>query len=177
MRNTCKVGEGAPVRIGVFARRSSADAAVARLHAAGFARDQITVVCSTCTRQEFDDFVVRPPSGKSAPKAATIGAFVGALLGGGASVAIATSGGVSAPPVAALIALGVVGGCAAGAYIGAMMSRGTETEATEHFDRTVQPGRTLVSVETIEPHRGEQLADAERILRESGAEPLPLNKQ
>jgi hypothetical protein len=79
--------------------------------------------------------------------------------------------------VAGPLVLGVGGGAAAGAFIGAMLSRGVETEATDYFDQAVQDGKVLVSVETPEEHRDERIADAERILREAGAEPLPLNKQ
>jgi outer membrane lipoprotein SlyB len=178
MRKTGNDHATDPVRIGVFADMSAADAAVARLHAAGFEKERITVVCSpSCPHVEFGDHQDKPPAGTSTPKAAASGGAIGALLGGFTSVAGAMIGGGTGLLVAGPLVLGVGGGALAGAFIGAMLSRGVETEATDFYDQAVQEGKVLVSVETIEENREQRLSDAERILREAGAEPHPLNKQ
>jgi hypothetical protein len=55
-----------------------------------------------------------------------------------------------------------------------MLTRGIETEVANFYDQEVAAGNLLVAVEVDEPEAKPNLADAERILAEVGAKPLPL---
>src|SRR5688572_6565002 len=84
-----------PVRAGVFDTVAKTEEAVQRLLAAGFSKDQITVVCSDETKERyFREFEHQQPAGTNTPAAAAIGGTVGASLGGLAAgaVGVATGG-------------------------------------------------------------------------------------
>ena len=66
---------------------------------------------------------------------------------------------------------GVVGG-----LVGGMLSRGVEKEAADFYDQSLEQGDILVVAEA-DPQHAERLAQAERILADAGARPLPLRKQ
>jgi len=68
----------------------------------------------------------------------------------------------------------VGGGALAGSFAGAMMTRGFEKSAADFYDQAVQSGQLLVAVEVHGPDSEPKLAEAERILHEAGAVPVPL---
>ena len=63
-----------------------------------------------------------------------------------------------------------------GGFIGAMMTRGIEKEAANYYDQEVQAGKLLVTVEQCQPDAHPSLDDAERILAQAGAQPVPLTE-
>jgi hypothetical protein len=167
-----------PLRVGVFGTVAEADRAVADLLAAGFAKDQITVVCSDeAAERHFKDFHKQDPAGTFTPVAATGGGAIGAALGGLAAVAtgLATGGiGLVATAGIAAWAGGVFGG-----LVGAMMSRGVEKELANYYQQAVIEGDILVAVEVDEdssavPRR--DLAAASQVLCAAGAKPLKLRE-
>ncbi len=84
-----------PLRAGVFADVTAAETAVSNLLAAGFTKDEITVVCSdAAVERHFKAFHKQDPAGTHTPAAALGGGVIGAALGGLAAVAggIATGG-------------------------------------------------------------------------------------
>jgi len=162
-----------PVRAGVFSGRAEAHAAVEKLMAAGFRRDQITVVCSDETKErEFHDFEHEHPAGTNTPAAAaaggTLGAAVGGLAAGAAGIA---AGGL---PLLIVGGAGMLTGGVLGGFLGAMLTRGVEKEAANFYDQAVMEGKLLVTVEEHGASAAAALARAEQILAEAGAEPLPL---
>lgn len=160
-----------PVRAGVFAEVGHAETAVRNLLAAGFSRDEITVVSSDEARERhFREFEHQEPAGTFTPATAAVGGGIGALLGGVAA-AIGLSTGVGAPLVAAGAFFAAAGGGVAGTLIGALVSRGVEKELADYYDQAVTEGNLLVAVEHHDP---EMLAIAERIFADAGSRPLEL---
>jgi len=166
------------IRAGVFPTILAAEKAVRDLLAAGFQKEQITVICSDDTKERyFREFEHQEPAGSHTPAAAATGGAIGATIGGVAAgaVGVATGG----LPLLVAGGVGLMAGAVWGGFLGAMMTRGLEKEAANYYDQAVQGGKLLVTVEhvhTVEhvPGAGPTLADAERVLAAAGAEPLPL---
>jgi hypothetical protein len=164
-----------PIRVGVFSSVGAADHAVSKLLGAGFMQDQITVICSDETREQyFRQFEHQQPAGANTPAAAAIGSVVGAAVGGLTTVAAGV-----ANDAAALVAAGGAGawtGGILGGFLGAMMTRGKEKELANYYDQAVVEGKILVAAEDHGPNAESTLARASQIMVEAGAEPLPLRE-
>lgn len=160
-----------PVRAAVFSEVSQADQAISRLLAAGFTKDQITVVCSDDAKERhFRDFQHQEPAGAHTAEAAAAGGAIGALVGGLSSAGMATAVGVpllfAGPPF-------LVGGLVAGGFIGAMTTRGTEKEVADYYDQALTRGKLLVAIEDDDPAR---LQQAEQLFAESGSDSVSLTE-
>ena len=163
----------APIRAGVFAQVEGARRAVNALLAAGFAPEQITVVCSDEIKERhFKRFEHQRPAGQNAPAAAAAGGSIGAAVGGLATAALGVA--VGGPAFAVLGGAGLITGGLVGSFIGAMLTRGMEKEAANFYDQAVQSGKLLVVVEDHRDDSSVRLMQAERVLAEAGAEPMPL---
>ena len=162
-----------PVRAGVFPTVAAASEAVRRLLAAGFSKEQITVICSDETKEKyFSEFEHQQPAGANTPAAAAVGGAIGASLGGAAAGAVGLAlGGV---PLIGAAGIGIWAGGVLGGFLGAMATRGIEKEAANYYDQAVAEGKLLVAVE--EHDQLPSLALAEHVLADSGAEPLPLRE-
>jgi hypothetical protein len=162
-----------PIRVGVFSTMRGADCAVDNLLKAGFTSDQITVVCSDHAKEaHFRRFEHEEPAGSHTPAAVAVGGAIGAALGGLTMIAGAvTTGGLSLLAAGGLAAWtgGVVGG-----LVGAMMTRGVERELANYYDQAVTAGKILVAAEDHSEAQRQNLARAEQILAECGAEPVAL---
>jgi hypothetical protein len=165
------------VEVGVFATVDDARDAVRGLLAAGFTKDQITVVCSDETKEQyFHEFEHQHPAGTYTPTAAIAGGTIGALLGGltvvGAAIGTGSLALWAAGPITAW-AGGVAGG-----LVGAMMTRGVEKELANYYQQAVMEGQILVAAEELsdgtQKNDRPTLGDAARILAEAGAKPLTL---
>jgi hypothetical protein len=163
---------------GVFATVDSARQAVQELLAAGFDREQITVVCSDTTKERyFREFEHQDPAGTHTPKATIAGGTLGAIVGG-LTVIVAAAGTGSL----ALWAAGPItawAGGVAGGLIGAMMTRGVEKELANYYQQAVMEGQILVAAEAggnndAGAPRHPSLETAARILADAGARPLEL---
>jgi outer membrane lipoprotein SlyB len=164
-----------PVRAGIFSTLQGAERAVRGLLAAGFTKEQITVICSDETKERyFREFEHQEPAGANTQAAAAAGGAIGATIGGVAAgaVGVATGG----LPLLVAGGIGLMAGAIWGGFIGAMMTRGIEKEAANFYDQEVQRGKLLVTVEEKGDHHIPTLADAERIFAEAGAEPIPLSE-
>jgi hypothetical protein len=162
-----------PLRAGVFETVAAADQAVAELLAAGFTKDQITVICSAeAVQRHFKSYEHQDPAGKHAPAAAITGGAIGATLGG----LVAVAGAMTVGGVALLVAGGLAlwTGGVVGSLVGAMMTRGIEKELANFYDQEVSRGRILVAAEEQDPARQERLAKASAIFAQHGVHPLPL---
>jgi hypothetical protein len=164
--------EQRPIRAAVFSRVEDARLAVSRLLAAGFTQEQITVVSSDPDKaRQFHEFEHQEPAGSNTQEAAATGSAIGAALGGVAAgtIGVATGG----LPLIVAGGLGFMAGAVWGGFIGAMMTRGIEKEVANFYDQEVQEGKLLVAVEACESGL-RNLDDADRILADSGADPIPL---
>jgi hypothetical protein len=162
-----------PVRVGVFSTVEQAERAVNALFTAGFRREQISVLCSDEHKERLFGRLAHPVhTARQTRQAIATGGVIGAALGGLAlaATAIVTGG-------ASLLAAGTVlvgGGAFAGSFTGAMLTRGFEKEIADYYDAAVRVGKVLVAVEVEGEGHEARLAQAERILAEAGAEPVPL---
>jgi len=160
---------------GVFDSIDSARQAVRGLLASGFSKDQITVLCSDQTKEQyFSEFDHEQPAGTHTATAAVVGGTIGAALGGLAVVASAAVTGSltlwAAGPITAW-AGGVGGG-----LVGAMMSRGVEGELANFYQQAVLDGQLLVAAHDDRPENQQSLAKAAEVLASAGAKPLPLSE-
>jgi hypothetical protein len=162
-----------PVRAGVFDSLRAARDAVSHLQAAGFSKEQITVICSDEKKERhMREFEHQESAGSNTPAAAATGSAIGAAVGGlAAGAAGVAAGGL---PLVVAGGMGVMAGAVWGGFLGAMMTRGIEREAANFYDQAVQEGKLLVTVEGSAAGNSPTLEDAERILAAAGAEPLPL---
>jgi hypothetical protein len=158
-----------PIQVGVFERYTVADAAVSALLDAGFSREAISVICPTCSADQFEDVEREAPAGAHTPKAAATGGAIGGTLGGlTAAAGILASGGTALLVVGPLLAATAVG-AVAGAFIGAMSTRGFEPEIADFYDQALRKGQILVAVDTQYDPKGPDKAVAERVLSQTGA--------
>lgn len=164
-----------PIRAGVFSNIYVADRAVQLLVDEGFTHDEISVLCSDETKEQyFREFEHQQPAGTNTPAAAAICGTVGAAVGG---IAAATAGmaiGDIAPLImgsAAAATGGVLGG-----FVGAMMTRGGERELANFYNQSVVEGKIVVAVDVQGPDAEARLAHAAEILADTGSESVPLRE-
>lgn len=156
-------------RAGYFSNVASADDAVRRLLRAGFAKDEIAVICPDEFKSEFHPQVGEAtPPGTAAMPAIAGGGMVGATLGGLALAATTIATG-TAPLLAAASVL-VGGGALAGSFGGLIVRDGYSKGVGEHYEQAVQMGKIVVGVELQGEHAAERTDEAARILTESGAD-------
>lgn len=162
------------VRVGVFEQMANARQAVANLVEAGFSKDEISVICPTCTEPVDREIEHREKSGAHTVEGLTAGGTVGAILGGlAAIIGAATTGGTALLAAGPLLA-GSAGGAVGGGFIGAMLTRGFEPAISDYYDQALENGMILVAVED-ETNDAQRLTRAEKALRDAGAEPVKLN--
>jgi hypothetical protein len=175
MKSTVVEKPSQPIRAAVYSTIAETRQAVSRLLAAGFTKDQITVICSDDTKERyFREFEHQEKAGANTPAAAATGGAIGATLGSIATGAVGLAiGGV---PLLVAGGIGLMAGAVWGGFIGAMMTRGVEKEAANFYDQEVQAGKLLVTVEQTHSDAHPSLEDAERILAQTGAQPMPLTE-
>ncbi len=158
-----------PVHAGVYDDVASADRAVAGLLDAGFSPRQVSVICSDAAkRHHFVGLQEDEPSGSHTAQATAAGGTIGLALGSLVALAgVAATGGVGVFAAGAIVGTGVTG-----SFIGAMLTRGVESEAADFYDQQLRRGQILVVVEDHSEHP--HFDDVDRILREAGAIPFSL---
>jgi len=152
---------------------ATTEQAIRQLIAAGFSKDQITVICSDEGKEKyFTEFEHQEPAGANTQEAIATGSSIGAALGALSTGAVGFA--IGGLPLIVIGGIGLMAGGMFGAFVGAMMTRGIEKEAANFYDQEVARGNLLVAVEVDDPTARPSLADAERVLAAAGAEPLPL---
>jgi hypothetical protein len=161
-----------PVRVGVFSDVANADQAVAKLLAAGYSHDQLSVICSDeKIRAHYDGIKTEEPAGAHTPLAVAAGGTLGAI--GGLALA-AVGAGMGNPALLAAGGLAFWTGGVVGGLVVAMMTRGIEKSAAEFYSQALTDNKILVAVESHDDDQGLSLVRAEKIFAEAGAEPLAL---
>jgi len=162
-----------PIVVGVFATIADAQHAVSELLRAGFAKPQITVVCSDRQKEaHFREYERQEPAGYYTPQALAGGAITGALLGLILAMVVLAYFGRIEALVAGL--LFVPFGAIAGAFIGAMLTRNAEKELANFYDQGVEPGSIVVAAEDHSERADKMLQLAEKILDREGVRPMEL---
>lgn len=149
-----------PIRIGVFNDAEAASRAIEQLRDAGFAPEQIKVVCSDpAIASRFVLYVDQQPAGARTPRALTRAAWLFGLL---ALIGLAV--GLFSGPTTTLIVLSALLGVGLLVGFGSiMMTRGSERELSDYYDQAVVPGQVLVAVDLPEDAAPEQLAAADGV--------------
>lgn len=155
---------------GVFRSRLGAERAADDLMAAGFSRDDISLLMSDTTRgREFGvERSSKAPEG--AATGATIGGVVGAVVAGLAAVgtiAIPGLGLVAAGPVLATLA-GLGAGAAAGGLTGALVGMGIPEHEAKFYKDEIDKGGILLGVYTHD----DRSKTAREVLDTAGAEKI-----
>src|SRR5262245_37254621 len=123
-----------PIRAGIFSTVEETKDVISRLLAAGFTKDQITVICSDDTKERnFREFEHQEQAGSNTPAAMAAGGAIGATVGSLATGAVGMAiGGV---PLIVAGGIGLMAGAVWGGFIGAMMTRGFEKAAANYYDQ------------------------------------------
>lgn len=174
MSNTDTQADAKPIRAAVFRDIRAAHEAVDRLLNAGFAKEQISVLCSEESKERhFREFEHEEPAGSHTAEAVAKGGAAGAIVGGLVTAGMVTAAGIS------LLAAGpsfLIGGAIAGSFVAAMRTRGEEQTLADYYDQALTRGDLLVAVEDHEVG-GRRLQQAEHVFREAGAEPIRLESE
>lgn len=169
---------GKPIIAAIFTEIADTDRAVKKLLAAGFTKAEITVICSDDTKKRyFREYEHQDQAEHNVPVAAGIGGAVGMTLFGLTAVAAGLVTGGAAFVVAG--GTGIWTGTVVGGLVGAMMTRGFESEVADFYDQAVIIGNILIAVESHQENSTEnerRLLQAASIFRATGAQPLPLTQ-
>jgi hypothetical protein len=150
------------VAVGLFDHIQAADRVVSDLMAAGFRRDEISVVAA----KDENSPNIGPVTGTDTEEHAGTGAVMGGIAGlfvGMVALAIPGIGPALAvgPLAAGLAGAGV--GAAAGGMIGALTEMGASKEEAERYSEGIRRGAVLVTVRT------DRTPDAAQIMNRDGA--------
>jgi uncharacterized protein (TIGR02271 family) len=145
--------------VGIFADRSDAEDAIRELKDAGFTDRQVGVAI----RDKDEQRKLTEDTGSTAAEAAATGAISGGLVGG----LIGLLGSLLIPGIGPIVAGGVLAstlagagiGAATGGIIGALVGLGVPEEDAQHFNRGLESGAVLVTVDA-----GDRLPQALEIL-------------
>jgi hypothetical protein len=169
------------VRVGFFSTVAQADQAIRNLLAAGFAREEIAIICPLQFKDQLakDETAAAIPEaqepGNNALEGIATGGIVGATLGG-IALAAAAIGTAGAALVPSAIAVLVGGGAIAGGFSGLIVADGYGKGVGEYYDQATQLGKIVVGVQIEGEDSEARLGQAARLLAESGAEFLtPAN--
>ncbi len=157
---------------GIFPSHSAAEAAVDRLHAAGFSNDDVSVLMAD--KQGSKDFAAEKNT--KAPEGTTAGVLGGGTLGGTLGL-LAGIGALAIPGVGPLIAAGPIMGAlaglgiggAVGGLVGALVGMGIPEYEAKRYEGRVNDGGILVSVHC---ESSEEVSRAKDVLKAAGGEDI-----
>lgn len=166
------------IRAGAFSDLAAADRAADRLLAAGFSKEQITVVCSNAVKErhfsqfehQFPQFEDRPQAASETASGAGPGASIGAAMGGLAAIAVGIAGG-GVPLLIAGLA-GVSGGSVIGGFLGPILTQEGNNAFGKFYDQALENGKILVAAEDHGPQAETRLAQAGNIFSEVGVDSI-----
>lgn len=155
----------------IFPDVSSANRAADDLVANGFTQDRISVMSQERHRDALRGSTGTQTTGNKAGEGVATGGVLGAIAGGLIAIAsLAVPGGiVVAGPIAAALG-GAAAGTAAGGLVGGLVGMGIPEDEARTYDRHIQEGRIMLSVEVPDASRANT---AEQIMRRAGASTSP----
>jgi hypothetical protein len=153
--------------IGVFEHQADAEAAIAALWRAGFARDSIDMATRsqgvTKGTPRFDE---QADAADGAAAGAVAGASAGAVAGAVATMLLPGFGTVLGGSILAGIVGGAALGAAGGSFLGPFIALEMPHDEAHHYARQIEEGRTVVLVQTRD-----RAAEARTLLHDHGASP------
>ena len=143
----------------VFETHTAANRAMEKLLAAGFKREDISLLMSEATR-------VRYYPEEVGAEGTALGVGVGAIVGGLIGIAAAAPGGIFvAGPLAGFLG-GAAVGATGGGLMGALVDLGVPEADARIYRERIDAGGVLVAVQTSS---GARATEAEQIMREAGS--------
>ena len=136
--------------VGLFQHRSTAEAAIRDLTAAGFPQERSGVAMQDRGAQADLLEGAGGETAEGAAKGAVSGGLLGGLLGLIGSLLVPGLGPVVVGGVLASVITGAGVGAATGGLLGALVSVGVPEEDARHFDSGLRSGGTLVTVDARE---------------------------
>jgi hypothetical protein len=157
---------------GIYGTSSAAEQAVDQLTAAGFSRQDVSVLMAD--RQGSKEFAAEKNT--KAPEGATTGAGVGGAVGGTLGL-LAGLGALAIPGVGPLIAAGPIMGALAGlgvggtvgGLVGALVGLGIPEYEAKRYEGRVKDGGILLSVHC---DSSDEISRAKEILKATGADDI-----
>jgi hypothetical protein len=157
---------------GIYRSNSAAEVAVDRLTAAGFSKQDVSVLMAD--RKGSKDFAAEKNT--KAPEGATTGVGVGGAVGGTLGL-LAGLGALAIPGVGPLIAAGPIMGALAGlgvggtvgGLVGALVGLGIPEYEAKRYEGRVKDGGVLLSVHC---DSSEEISRAKDILKKTGADDI-----
>lgn len=149
----------------IFSSHALASEATARIEAAGFSTESISIIGQHDTDNDHDrhNSFTNGNIFDGTANGTLIGGLAGMIIGFGA-VAVPGLGAVAvAGPIAGLISGAITGG-----VVGAMMELGIPEHEAEEYEQDLSEGKLLWSMEVDDAYSG----DIRRILRDCGAEKM-----
>jgi hypothetical protein len=150
---------------GMFYDTPSAEAAVDRLNAMGYGKDDISVMMDDQTKAKGFADSTGTQATKGAVTGASVGGGLGAIIAGltatGSIAAIVGTGGVAAPLVAGPLAAALAGlgaGGLAGGIVGALVGSGIPKEKAVEYEEGLKKGGILLGVQP-RPDTADRLRD------------------
>ncbi len=158
------------VRVGFFNSPAAADAAIHDLRAAGFTEQEIAVICPDSFAGQLAPRASQAQeAGTNAAETVVAGGVIGAALGGLGLLA-ATAAGLAGAAVALPVLVG--GGAIAAGFSSLILADGYDKGVGDYYDYAIAHQKIAVGVEIHGDQQERRLAEAERILKNAGAEPL-----
>ena len=157
---------------GIFPSHSAAEAAVDRLHTAGFSTDDVSVLMAD--KQGSKDFAAEKNT--KTPEGTTAGVLGGGVVGSTLGL-LAGLGALAIPGVGPLIAAGPIMGALAGlgiggtvgGLVGALVGLGIPEYEAKRYEGRVNDGGILVSVHC---ESSEEIGRAKDVLKAAGGEDI-----
>lgn len=158
-----------PIVTGSFRDSESADRAYTSLRERGYTDDDIHVIMSEDTKEQYYDRGVgevkieegskaMEGAGAGAATGGTIGGILGAIAAVGTSVVVPGLGLAVAGPLAGALA-GAGAGGAAGSVVGALIGAGIPEERAKAYERDLKEGGIVVGAHPRNDEDREYLAD------------------
>ena len=157
---------------GIYKTRAQAEQAVDRMLAAGFTKNDISVLLAdTTSTKEFSH-----EKNTKAPEGTTTGVVAGGAVGGTLGL-LAGIGALAIPGVGPLIAAGPIMGAlaglgvggAVGGLIGALVGMGIPEYEAKRYEGRIKEGGILLSVHC---NSSDEVSRAKDLLKETGAEDI-----
>lgn len=170
---------------GIFKSRSDAERAVASLHSAGFASDNISLLAPGMTAAEVDTTVPTTETEQPGMGKAMGGAIGGAMGAAGGATIGAAAASLFVPGVGPILAIGILGAAllgAGGATIGAATGGALEDEIAPElphdelyvYEDALRQGKSVVIGVTDDETQAES---GRTVLAQSGAESLDAARE
>ncbi len=145
----------------------AAESAVERLHALGYAREDISVMMDDKTRERAFAALTNSKGSEGAATGAAVGGVLGAIVAGmtatGSVAAIVGTGGLATPLVAGPLAAALVGlgaGGVAGGVIGGLIGLGVGEHRAKEYEQGLRDGGILVAIKPKAHHDQAQIRTA-----------------